>query len=83
VDTAIFTPGTCDTSFIASNSVRSDSSRDTEGTRMICGVTAPSCITGTKAVPRNGNAAPAAASSPIAIATTDFSCATDQSSRRR
>jgi hypothetical protein len=83
VDTTIFTPGTSDTSFIASNSVRTDSSSETEGTRMICGVTDPSCITGTNAVPRKGNAAPAATSRATAIATTVFSWPTDQSSRRR
>jgi hypothetical protein len=68
-ETAIRTPGTCIIRFMASCSIRTDSSSEMLGTRMMFGETEPSFISGMKAVPRKGTRASVPAKSPTVITT--------------
>jgi len=62
------TPGTWATVFMASISMRMDSSSEMLGTRLICGVSAPSFMTGMKDLPSSGNSASDPSKTPTATA---------------
>ena len=68
-ETAERTPGTSITSFMASISMRMDSSSEMLGTRLMPGTSEPSFISGMKALPRKGIRAPVVPSSSTAAAT--------------
>ena len=68
LDTTDFTPRISDIHFIASISIRNDSSSEVLGTRIICGVSAPSFIVGMKDFPSSGNSANEIIKSAAAIA---------------
>ncbi len=67
-----FTPGILRISWIASASMRSDSSRLMFGARSMLGEIVPSLNSGMKEVPRNGNSASDPANSRMAAAVVDF-----------
>ncbi len=82
-DTADLTPGTCITRRIASISMRTDSSSEMLGARLMPGTIEPSFISGMNAVPRKGISAPVAKNTATATATVLRPLFRLSSSRRR
>ncbi len=83
LETTLSTPGTSATAFIAAISMRMDSSSEMLGTRLICGVSAPSFMVGMKDLPSSGNSPSEPSSSATATASVARLRAVARSSRRR
>ncbi|KAF1029886.1 MAG: hypothetical protein GAK34_03848 [Delftia tsuruhatensis] len=83
LETTLSTPGTSATDFIAAISMRMDSSSEMLGTRLICGVSAPSFMVGMKDLPSSGNSPSEPSSSATATASVARLRAVARSSRRR
>ena len=77
------TPGTSAMVFMADISMRIDSSSEMLGTRLICGVSAPSFMVGMKDLPSKGNRAIEPSSKPTATPSVRRLRAVARSSRRR
>ena len=83
LDTTMRTPGTSAMVFMAAISMRMDSSKEMLGTRLICGVSAPSFMVGMKDLPSKGNSAKEPTSSATATPKVSRLCAVAASSKRR